>query len=127
MTSPEEALELARARAAAARAEGRYADDLRGMRVAPTDRITTEQLLDWAVIEPDLDYVRSTRRAGAPITWFKRLVFRVLRQYFAQLESQGTRFNLQVMVRVAEQEDRLARLEERLARLEGERSSSTRS
>lgn len=113
MTEPENALELARTRAAAAREQGLYGDDLRGMRVEPTDRITTEQLLDWAVIEPDLDHVRSTRRLGAPITWFKRMVFRVLRQYLGQLEAQQSRFNLHMVVRVAELEDRVARLEER--------------
>lgn len=116
MTSdPREAVALARARAAAARAEGRYVEsaDPGGLRVAPTDRISTEQLMDWAVIEPDLEDVRSTRALGAPITFLKRMVFRVLRQYFAQLESQQTRFNLHVMVRVAELEDRLAQLEAR--------------
>ena len=107
MTSdPREAVELARTRAAAARAAGRYVEsaDPGGLRVAPTDRISTEQLMED---------VRSTRALGAPITFFKRLVFRVLRQYFAQLESQQTRFNLHVMVRVAELEDRLAQLEAR--------------
>jgi hypothetical protein len=37
----------------------------------------------------------------------------VLRQYLRELQSQQTRFNLNVLIRVAELEDRVARLEER--------------
>lgn len=109
--SPDEALGVARSRAAAARAAGGYVEDRGGLRVAPTDRISTEQLLDWAVIEPDLDHVRSTRRLGAPITWAKRMAYRMLRQYIGQIEAEQTRFNMHVMIRVAELEDRLERLE----------------
>ena len=118
--SPEAALALARERAAAARAAGRYAEDPRGLRVEPTDRMSVSQLLEWAVIEPELEHVRSTRRAGAPITLAKRALVRILRQYLAQVESQQSRFNLHVAVRVVELEHRIAALEDR-------RSSSTRS
>lgn len=113
---PEEALAAARAAAAAARERGAYADDLTGFEIAPTDRITTEQLMEWAVIEPDEDLMRSTRRAGAPITWFKRLLLRGLQQHFNELTSQQSRFNLHVLVHVAELEDRVRRLEEDAAR-----------
>jgi hypothetical protein len=100
--TPEEALE--RARAAAARLE---ADpDAGGMTIAPTDRVSVDRLLEWAVIEPDLAELRSTRRLGGPITWAKRAVFRVLRQYLRQLEAQQTRFNLHVALKLAELEDR---------------------
>ena len=109
---PERALELARERAAQARARGAYADDLRGFAIAPTDRISTEQLMEWAVIEPDDTLMRSTRRLGAPITWFKRLLLRGLQQHFNELTSQQSRFNLHVLVHVAELEDRVRRLEE---------------
>jgi hypothetical protein len=51
--------------------------------------------------------MRSTRRAGRPITWLKRLLLRGLQQHFNELTSQQTRFNLQVLVRVAELEDEL--------------------
>ena len=55
----------------------------------------------------------STRKLGAPITWAKRQLIHVLRQYLRELQSQQTRFNLNVLIRVAELEDRVARLEER--------------
>jgi hypothetical protein len=35
-----------------------------------------------------------------------------MRQYFRELQSQQTRFNLNVLIRVAELEDRVARLEQ---------------
>ena len=108
---PEEALDAARAAAAAARARGAYADDLSGLRIEPTDRISTEQLLEWAVIEPDVDLVRSTRRWGGPITAVKRGFVHVLRQYLGQLVAQQTRFNLHAAVRIAELEEQLERLE----------------
>lgn len=104
---PEEALDAARA--AAARTD--YAD-LPGMEIEPADRITAERLMTWAVIEPDIEQVRSTRRAGAPITWAKRALVHVLRQYLGELTSQQTRFNLNVAIKLAELDDRVARLEE---------------
>ena len=110
---PEEALEAARAAAARARERGAYADDLEGFAIAPTDRVSTEQLLEWAVIEPDLELVRSTRRRGGAITFVKRALLHVLRQYHAQAHSQQTRFNLHAAVRLAELEERLERLEKR--------------
>jgi hypothetical protein len=107
---PEEA--LARAREQAAQA-GYDTEDLRGFEIAPTDRITTEQLMEWAVIEPEIeDKVRSTRRGGAPITWVKRTLVHLLRQYHGDVLAQQARFNLHLLVRVAELEDRIARLEE---------------
>jgi hypothetical protein len=108
---PEEALEAARRAAAAARDRGAYADDLEGFAIAPTDRVTTEQLVEWAVVEPDVDLVRSTRRRGAPITLAKRALLHVLRQYHAQAHAQQTRFNLHAALRLAELEERLERLE----------------
>ncbi len=108
---PEDAVEAARAAAAAARERGAYAEALDGFTVAPTDRVSTEQLVEWAVIEPDLAAVRSTRRHGAPITFVKRALLRVLRQYHAEQEAQQTRFNLAVAGRLTEIEERLERLE----------------
>ena len=110
---PEEAVEAARAAAADARARGAYADDLEGFEVEPTDRVSTERLLEWAVIEPDLEVVRSTRRLGGPITWVKRALVRALRQYLAEQNAQQTRFNLHVVIRLAELEERVERLERR--------------
>jgi hypothetical protein len=108
---PEEALEAARRAAADARARGTYADSLDGFEIAPTDRVSTEQLLEWAVIEPDVELVRSTRRRGGAITAVKRALLHVLRQYHAQAHAQQTRFNLHAAVRLAELEERLERLE----------------
>jgi hypothetical protein len=110
---PQEALGASRERAAAARARGAYADDLERFRVAPAQSPGLEQLLEWAVIEPDVDELRSTRRLGAPITLAKRTLYRALRQYNAQVLSQQTRFNLVVAMHVAQLSDRVTRLEER--------------
>jgi hypothetical protein len=108
---PEDALDAARRAVADARARGHYADDLSGFTVEPTDRISTEQILEWAVIEPDVDLVRSTRRWGGPITWAKRALVHVLRQYLGQIVAQQTRFNLHAAVRLAELEERVERME----------------
>ncbi len=107
---PEEALPAARA-AAAARDDALPA----GVAIEPTERVSIEQLMEWAAIEPDIELMVSTRRLGAPITWFKRKVIHFMRQYFRELQSQQTRFNLNVLIRVAELEDRVARLEEKRA------------
>ncbi len=109
---PEDALAAARAAATAARERGAYDDTLEGFAIEPTDRVSTETLMEWAVIEPDEGLMRSTRALGAPITWLKRLLLRALQQQFNELTSQQTRFNLHVLVHVAELEDRVARLEE---------------
>jgi len=105
--TPEEALAAARAAAA------RRTDTLPGeTTIEPTERVSIEQLMDWANIEPDPDLMRSTRRLGAPITWAKRQLVHVMRQYLRELQSQQTRFNLNVLIRIAELEDRVARLEQ---------------
>jgi hypothetical protein len=105
---PEDAVDAARAAAA-----GRGDALPPGMTIEPTERVSIEQLMEWAAIEPDPDLMRSTRRLGAPITWVKRQLVHVLRQYLRELQSQQTRFNLNVLIRLAELEDRVARLEER--------------
>jgi hypothetical protein len=62
--------------------------------------------------------VRSTRRAGAPITRFKRFLVRMLRQYNNEEQAQVTRFNVHLLGYVAALEDRVERLERRLRELE---------
>jgi hypothetical protein len=109
---PEEALAAAREAASAARARGAYADDLSGFQIKPTDRVSHERLMEWAVIEPDVTLMRSTRRAGRPITWVKRLLLRGLQQHFNELTAQQTRFNLHMLVALTELEDRVSDLEE---------------
>ncbi len=112
MTRPEDALEHARAEAAAARAAGSYPpDDVLPLEPEP---LTIPKLLEWGVIEPDLRDIYSTRRFGAPMTTFKRALLRVLEQYHVQLIAQQTRFNLQTV-------NYVQRLEERIEALERER------
>ncbi len=118
---PEEALAAARAAAA------RHDDALpAGMSIQPTERVSIEQLMEWANIEPDPDLMRSTRKLGAPITWAKRQLVHVMRQYLRELQAQQTRFNLNVLIRLAELEERVVRLEERAeSRRDAERGIRT--
>jgi hypothetical protein len=96
--TPEEALERAQ--------RASFGEDLSGFAIEPTDRLTTERLMEWAVIETDPALVRSTRRLGAPMTWLKRAARHLLRQELGQAYAQQSRFNLMVVTRLAELEDR---------------------
>jgi hypothetical protein len=116
VTSPENALEVARQRAAEARARGAYPDELGRFAIDPVDAVTLEHLLEWAVVEPDLSELRSTRRLGVPITWLKRLLYRLMRQYNGQVLAQQSRFNIQLAVYVGQLADRVERLEQRADR-----------
>lgn len=108
---PEDAPPAAREAAASAKARGEYDLDLSGFAIAPTDRVSVEQLMEWAVIEPDESHMRSTRRFGAPITWLKKLLLRGLQQHFNQLTMLQARYNLHLLVRLTELEDRVRDLE----------------
>ncbi|HEX8104732.1 MAG TPA: hypothetical protein VF533_19090 [Solirubrobacteraceae bacterium] len=112
---PEEAVERARAAAARRRAGGGYALDVEPGALAAGEPVTREQLLEWALIEPDPGLVRSTRRYGAPITWAKRGLVHVLRQYFTEAHAQQTRFNLHMVAAWTDLEARVAALEETAA------------
>jgi len=90
--TPEEALERARGTS--------FGEDLSGFSIEPTDELTPDRLMKWAVIEPDIELVRSTRWYGAPITWVKRLLRHLLRQELDQAYAQQTRFNLMVVTRL---------------------------
>ena len=96
--NPEEAIQRAH--------RASFGDDLSGFVVEPTDRVTHEKLMEWAVIETDPALVRSTRRLGGPITWLKRALRHLLRQELGQAYAQQSRFNLMVATRLAELEDR---------------------
>jgi hypothetical protein len=113
VTRPEDALEQARAEASRKRAAGAYPEQGPGAleRTIAPDKPGIELLREWAAIQVDPDLVYSTRRLGAPITLFKRLLMRLLRQYHAELESRQTRFNLAVVAHLEDLEARLARLE----------------
>lgn len=113
---PEEALPAAREAAAQARARGGYPDDLARFQVEAPERPGIGQLLEWAVIEPDLDQLYSTRRLGAPITALKRALARFMAQYNVQVLAQQTRFNVHLAMEVAQLADRVTRLEERVER-----------
>ena len=112
--NPQDALERARAEAARKRAAGGYREDsdaVRELEDAITGPVTPQQLREWALIEVDAALMRSTRRAGAPVTGLKRVLLRLLRQYTNELEAQQTRFNVGVLARLEELEARIARLE----------------
>src|SRR3954465_11866599 len=111
MTSPEDALALARERAATARARGGYADELGRFAIDPVDAVTLEHLLEWAGVAPDATELRSPRAYGAPISWLKRALYRLMRQYNGQVLAQQSRFNIQLAVFVGQLADRVERLE----------------
>jgi hypothetical protein len=94
---PEEAVERARAEAARKRAEGAYPPAAPADPGAPSVGPDLARLREWAIVEVDSELVYSTRRGGAPITWAKKLLLRLLRQYTTELEAQQTRFNVGVV------------------------------
>ena len=114
MSSPEEA--LGRAREAAAERAAGTDHELLSVSPAPDDAVDLRKLIDWALIDPDIEQVRSTRRYGRAMTMFKRGLLRLLVQYHADLTAQQTRFNLALITRLTE-------LEARIEDLERERSS----
>jgi hypothetical protein len=114
MTSPEDALARARERAERRRAEGAYPPAASGGELDETivaGEPSWELLSEWAEIEVDPELVYSTRRGGAPITAFKRLLLRLLRQYLVEVEARQTRFNIALLSTVRSLEERVERLE----------------
>ena len=110
---PEDAVAQARAEVERLKALGRYGESGGGLEIEPMDVVSRAGLLEWALIEPDLSRMRSTRRAGRPITWVKRLLLRGLQQYHSEVNSQQVRFNIHVLRKVLELEDRIEKLERR--------------
>jgi hypothetical protein len=113
MTSPEQAIRQARLAAAEAQARGEYVEPPPSFEVESVSRIAEWRLAEWALIEPDAAEVYSTRRLGAPITWFKRLLLRALRQYHGQVLAQQSRFNSHVAGHIMNLDDRISALEGR--------------
>jgi hypothetical protein len=111
MTEPEHAVEQARAAAAAMRAQGSYQDD---GPAGSAEADPLENLFEWAMIDPDLREVRSTRKLGAPVTLLKLGLVRLLNQYHAELISQQTRFNVHVLGHVRRLETRIEELERKV-------------
>lgn len=111
MTSPEDAERVAEEAARLRREAGGYAAV--GAGGALDETIVTGEpsralLARWAVIEIDPEEVLySTRPAGAPITFLKRMLVRLLRQYFVELEARQTRFNIALLERLEALEDRV--------------------
>jgi hypothetical protein len=100
---PEDAVEAARAAAARKRAEGGYPADTDAAPGAP-GAPDLARLREWAVIEVDGELLYSTRKGGAAVTWLKRLLFRLMRQYTIELEAQQTRFNAGVVAYLEQRE-----------------------
>jgi hypothetical protein len=94
---PEDAADAARAAAERKRREGRYPADTVARPGKPPAGPDIARLREWAIIEVDSELLYSTRKGGAPITWFKRMLLRLLRQYTTELEAQQTRFNVGVV------------------------------
>jgi hypothetical protein len=115
VTSPEDAVARARAAAAEARERGDYVEPTPSFEVEPASRINDWRLMEWAMIEPDPAVARSTRRLGAPITWLKRGLLRLLRQYNDDIAGQQSRFNAHVAAHVMSLDDRVRALEEEAA------------
>jgi hypothetical protein len=118
MTTPEEALAQARRNAEQMRAEGAYAGAAPVRRGPSAIEGSELKLYQWAIIEPDLGMVRSTRRLGAPVTALKRMLLRLLVQYHMQLTGEQTRFNMTLVGYVKRLELRIEELEARLEQAE---------
>jgi hypothetical protein len=113
VTDPEHALDRARAAVTEMRAAGAYPPEEARAEIDPPGMPVSAQLLEWAVIDPDLRNVRSTRRLGAPITALKRGLLRLLAQYHVQLIAEQSRFNINLLRYVRQLEERVAELEGR--------------
>jgi hypothetical protein len=111
VTAPEEAVEQARAAAAQRREAGEYPASETSIEPLADAPPTYARLLEWALVDPDLGQVRSTRRWGAPVTAIKRALLRLLSQYHAELIAEQTRFNANLVRYVGELEQRVEQLE----------------
>ncbi|MEV4423306.1 hypothetical protein AB0L40_25515 [Patulibacter sp. NPDC049589] len=72
-----------------------------GLEVERSDQPSDDQLVQWAVIEPDLREVRSTRRGpvGSAVTALKQGQLRLMGQYHAQVTSVQNRLNVHLALR----------------------------
>jgi hypothetical protein len=106
---PGEALEAARRAAAGAGEE----PDGGASWTLEDPTLSTKRLVEWAILAPDDAKVYSTRRYGRPITLFKRMLVRMLRQYLNEVSAQQSRFNAAVAAHVMRLEQRVDELERR--------------
>jgi hypothetical protein len=103
--------------AAEAARRARVRDDPEAARLEALDEDSgtgLSRLHEWAAIEVEPASVRSTRRAGAPVTRLKRFLARMLLQYHNEQNAQITRYNVHLLGYVAQLEERVADLEQRL-------------
>ena len=115
MTRPEDALAAARRAAAEARARGGYVEP--EIEAGRADLPLEDKLVAWSLPDPDVREVRSTRRAGRPVTVLKQLLLRLLGQYHALLIAEQTRFNVNHLLLTRRLEQRVAALEAEVADL----------
>ena len=94
---PEDALDAARSAAERKHADGVYPADTVADSGKPPAGPDLARLREWAIVEVDPELLYSTRKGGAPITWLKRMLLRLMRQYTTELEAQQTRFNVGVV------------------------------
>ncbi|MDQ2895724.1 MAG: hypothetical protein M3Y09_08760 [Actinomycetota bacterium] len=111
MSTPEDALDRAREALRAQRAAGRYPDPP-APDPPPSPADARRKLLEWAFIEPGAEVLRSTRRYGAPITAFKRLLYRALAQHLDVVVANQARFNLALLADLERIEARIEALED---------------
>jgi hypothetical protein len=110
---PAEALEAAR------RAAARAGEDAAGPAWTLEDpTLSSTRLMEWAILAPEEARVYSTRRYGKPVTWLKRGLVRLLRQYLNEVNAQQSRFNALVAAHVMRLEQRVDELERRAAERE---------
>jgi hypothetical protein len=101
---PHEALEAARAAAAQQPADG-------PPWTLEDPAFSSTRLVEWAILAPEEAKVYSTRSYGKPITWLKRGMVRLLRQYLNEVSAQQSRFNAAVAAHVMRLEQRVEELE----------------
>jgi hypothetical protein len=109
---------LAAARRAAAQAPETGADQMPWN--LDESFVSAKRLAEWAIIEPEQAEIYSTRRFGKPITLLKRLLIRLLAQYFGHISARQSRFNAHVATHVMQLEERVELLEAARARETGD-------
>jgi hypothetical protein len=113
VTSPEDALRVARERVAAMRSRGEPSGET-SPAVAWRAADSSDALLELALVEPDPGELRSSRRAGALVTGTKHVLLRLLAAYHASVLGGQARFNVQAAAHIRRLESRIDELERRL-------------
>ncbi len=97
MTTPEEAVERARASLESMRAGGGLRPGGEPGRGHDDHAVVAGKLFEWALIEPDVAWVRSTRRYGRADYRAQARAAVAAAQYHAELLAEQTRFNVNVL------------------------------